>query len=239
MFDGASIAMLVTMTIAYVLPAVYQRVPIVGPVIVAPDHCYHGPTPQVHMHTGRERPAGTPLCSIRSCVLTAHAGNPADVQQYRPVKILRPKFRGQKHRELCTSVMTSEVHLCIGCACSAGQQCRCSCRSSITKNGSTTTSGHRISAQQSRSECLLGQCLALCRKQTMANQAASSHHNQQSALLLFHSIARSSRRQQLDHFDPSAMIGLHAYGATPAICTDSLLGPPDCVAGQKSAVASA
>ena len=39
--------MLVTMTIAYVLPAIYQRVPIVGPVITAPDHCYQDHTPQV------------------------------------------------------------------------------------------------------------------------------------------------------------------------------------------------
>ncbi len=53
MFDGASIAMLVTMTIAYVLPAVYQRVPIVGPVIVASDHCSHDHIPQVRQPTGR------------------------------------------------------------------------------------------------------------------------------------------------------------------------------------------
>ena len=41
--------MLVTMTIAYVLPAVYQRVPIFSPVIVAPDLCYHRYTPQARL----------------------------------------------------------------------------------------------------------------------------------------------------------------------------------------------
>ena len=38
--------MLATMTIAYVLPAIYQRVPIFGPVIVGPDNCYHHNAPQ-------------------------------------------------------------------------------------------------------------------------------------------------------------------------------------------------
>ncbi len=59
MFDGASIAMLVTMTIAYVLPAVYQRVPSVGPVIVAPDHCNHDHIPQVRISFGRWHPSVT------------------------------------------------------------------------------------------------------------------------------------------------------------------------------------
>ena len=75
MFDGASIAMLVTMTIAYVLPAVYQRVPVVGPAIVAPDHCYHDHTRQVRISTGCWQPARLCLAAI-GAMLSAHAGQP-------------------------------------------------------------------------------------------------------------------------------------------------------------------
>ena len=93
MFDGASLAMLATMTIAYVLPAIYQRVPIFGPIMVGPDNCYHHDVPQARpvscsapgslgvarsglFESVSQAPNGTiiMLCAVRCLVLNAVAG---------------------------------------------------------------------------------------------------------------------------------------------------------------------